>query len=113
MPAADRCSAVTLPVTLRRRVGVIAELLRHERGAAAGPSRCMAELMAVAIVPASGVPDGCSADANSAWHHAWVGACRIGRGVLAGMGHLLSVLVRGRAGAGSGIAWPAGAWRAT
>jgi hypothetical protein len=69
-----------------------------------GPNRCMAELMAVAIMPAVGVSDGCSADANSASHRAWLAAGRVSRGVLACMGHLLSVVVRGRADGGSGIA---------
>jgi hypothetical protein len=70
-----------------RRVGVITELLGHQLGAAAGPSRCRAELMAAAIMPASKVSEGCSADASSAAHRAWLAACRTGsRGVLACMG---------------------------
>jgi hypothetical protein len=64
----------------------------------------MAGLIAAAIMPASRMSDGCSADANSAAHRAGLGACRVSSGVLACMGHLLSVLVRGPAGGGSGVA---------
>jgi hypothetical protein len=63
-----------------------------------GPYRCTA-----AIMPAAGVSEGCSADANSAAHRASRAAGGLGgRGVLACMGQLLSVVVRGRARGGTG-----------
>ena len=59
--------------------------------------------MAAAIVPASGVSEGCSAEANSASHRASRSACGMsGSGVLACMGYLLSVVVWDRARGGTG-----------
>ena len=55
-----------------------------------GPNRCNAGLIAVAIMLAVGVCDGCGEEADSAAHHvALLAGCISMSGVLAGMWHLL------------------------